>query len=143
MSTAADRYSDYLHGVPLNTELAGVREGRVELIHQAPFPPAQLPADTEVALKALTRKDRILLRELYQAEGWPVLMRVLGIKLEEIRKRAITNSQHDPLENAANIAKDWAYVTIFERAVESLVGTVRNELETLSHEELAEREVRK
>ena len=135
MGNVFDRYNDFRHGIPLNPELAAVQQGKVSFHEPAQVSNEQPIHATEVAGKTITRSMRVLLRELRQHEGWPVLILILEKRVDEIRKNAITMSQDNPLKNKDAIAERWAYLQLGERFVESIDPMVQQELVKLEQEE--------
>lgn len=129
------RYQSYLSGEPLNDELAAIRQGKVVLMeNRDPVAHPQTGA-IEDAERPLSRAERLELKEMRLSDGWPVLMRLLQKRFQTLRKAAINMSQNDPLGNAGEIGKSWAYVTLYQRAKIDMETLLDEELKALMEEE--------
>lgn len=131
MSTNFDKY---MAGEPLNEELRALKEGRLPDI--GPFLVTG-PAATETELpgkpkRALTRDERLALKDLRHSQAWPVLQFLLKRATLSHIESATLLSQDDPLGKSDEVTQLWAYVKIFKRAhaeFNLLVGAEISELE--------------
>lgn len=126
MAEERTAFERYMHGEPLNDELAALRAGepdRLPTAAQASRPPI-LNAD-----RGLTMTERAHLRELRAHEGWPVLLR-LAQKVFTLRQQSVISmSQADPLENSAAIGRQWAQLVMYRQGVADLLDVaVTNEV---------------
>lgn len=102
----------YLHGLPVNDELAAMRRGG-----DVPLPgktrPAPPPIDSPD--RELTQAERAALRELRLHEGWPVYQRLLEKLFRMHEKGAINVSGANPLGNAIAVVNAWAYLAMYKQ----------------------------
>jgi hypothetical protein len=113
-------HEKFLQGIPLTDELAAVRGGREEQPKPSSAAPRKAHDDLD---RELTRAQRLDLKEMVEMPGWELFLR-LGEKAVRLHKNyAISKSQDDPLANRDEIAEAWAYLKLFQRAVQEL-GTV-------------------
>jgi hypothetical protein len=109
-------FEKYLRGDPLNEELAKLRAGQMEdpIPYFQPFPQLseQLAAD-----HPLNDDDRQLLREARANGTLATLMQLEKRFLQQLIRSATIVSEADPLANADEISRTWAYVMMFRRAI--------------------------
>ena len=134
---ALERFERYLQRDPLNEELAAVQRGELP-----PAPEATIPLQTEATVQrpealrgALTRAERVALRELRQSEGYPILQELLKKRFQVFEKRAITISKVDPLLNKDMIAKEWAYLGAMDQVMMDMEAVIAAELKILWEQE--------
>jgi hypothetical protein len=134
---ALGRFEKYLQHDPLNEELAAVQRGELP-----PVQDAELPQQAEAAVQrpealrgALTRAERVALRELRQSEGYAILQELLRKRFQQIEKGAITISKVDPLQNKDEIAKQWVYLGAFAQAMLEIDALMAAELKILWEQE--------
>ena len=142
MSTAARSeaeifgdYERYRLGQPLTPELAELREGPKQTL---PALPVQA-APGEPLTRALSREDRVALREVLQAPGWEIFRRLQQRALRTHVESATTLSQEDPLGNSSEVAEAWAYVKIYRRALADMATLLEAEVAELAEQERSER----
>jgi hypothetical protein len=121
-------HEKFLQGIPLTDELAAVREGRGEQAKPSPAAPRRAQGDPD---RELTRGERLELKEMVEMPGWE-LFRRLGEKAVRFHEKcAIAKSQNDPLANRDEIAAEWAYLKLFQRAMMELQTMVSVEIAEL------------
>jgi hypothetical protein len=120
-------HEKFLMGIPLTDELAAVRDGREEQPKAATSPRRpQNDLDRE-----LTRAQRLELKEMVEMPGWELFLQLAEKATRAHQKYAIAKSQDDPLANKDQIAAEWAYVKLFQRAVLELGLIVTTEIAEL------------
>ena len=121
----------YLAGVPLNPELAALKDGRTEEPGAAQETLRRAPV--EEPDRELTTAERMDLREMRILPGWPILARLLEKTCRIHEKAAIILAQGDPLKDRDAIAEAFGYAKMYRRA--------KGELELMVDAELAELEL--
>ena len=131
-------FERYALGIPLNEELAALKDGR-DPINLAPaavkdgslrdFNYVPL-GDTDVE-RDLTWSERVELKELRLSRGWPILLRLLEKSSHRLEKSAITASKGDPLGRNPATGERWMERNMFEMAVKALPKLVAREIEAL------------
>jgi hypothetical protein len=124
-------HEKFLQGVPLNEELAAVREGKEPQTTAAARNAAAQRRAHDDDDRGLTRAERLDLKEFREMPGWELFLRIADKCVRLHQKRAISLSQDDPLVNRDAIASAWAYVKILRRAVAELEAIVNAEVEQL------------
>lgn len=111
-------WEKWIKGEPLNEELAALREGRALPAEQpqAPFAQRQEPTEWDLE-KPLTRADMADLRELRNSRGFAVFILLQKRALRMHERSAISRSKQSPLANSSSVAEEWAYLTMYERAL--------------------------
>ena len=112
---------EYLAGRPLAPWLADVREGREPGIEPGDAPEGKL----EAAAGRMTRKKRLLLRDVTREPGWQVFEELLAGLGEKREKEAVELSKDDPISNEKAIAAEWAYVATDKRVLTDIRAKVR------------------
>jgi len=126
-NAAIDRLRMYHEGKPLTPELAEIKEGRqtqeaASKVRTMPHPSLHDP------MRELTNTERGILRELKLHPGWAVLQRLKEKSLQMHVSNAISKSQIDPLGEADQVVKAWAYVTMIRRVYHELEVMIEVEL---------------
>lgn len=124
-------HEKYLQGIPLNSDLQKLSEGR------DPQPtPASKPQkrSTETIDRPLNRRERLDLKEWKEMPGYEVFLRLAENTVRMHESHAISMSQNDPLANRDSIANAWAYVKVLRQAVSSLELVVENAVAELEKE---------
>ena len=126
--SALTNHEKYLAGEPLTEELEALKRG--ETPAEAVMQPEGLTGQGSAVdiARAISREDRIALREMRQGAGWPVLQRILQKIVYSEEQMTITISQEDPLGNKEEIANHWAYVALFKRMLAKMNFAVELEL---------------
>jgi hypothetical protein len=83
----------------------------------------------------LTDSDRKHLRDMMRGAGFGVAMRIWQAYLDAAIDTAQRASRQDPLTNAQELARKWAYVGILEQALLSLKSGIAFELNLLNDKE--------
>lgn len=132
------RYSDFLTGKPLNDELAAVQLGDVHFTEETTTDFVTGTAKSvQVRENELTRAERVELREFRQSGGWSLAMQLLEKRFQNLHKRAISMGEDDPLEKRDALAKEWAYVMMYRRAMIEFQMLIDAELKALWETEKA------
>lgn len=129
-------HEKYAMGIPLNDELAALKDGRDPIkLQESPFPAAGRDVASEVGLEEverdLTRSERVELKELRLSRGWPILLRLLEKSSLRLKKSAITASEGDPLGRDPKTGERWMERNMFELARNALPKLVQREMEAL------------
>lgn len=132
------QFEDYLQGKPLTPELAAMKRG--EDPEGAPASRASkiavMPGGKAVA-RELDDNDRESLRRLKLEPGWPILLRMLDMRLqnqEDAVKRASKDSPFD-----GKVPGLWAEIKALEAVRLSITAMIDNEIQILEQNEAAER----
>ena len=131
---SGENYLKYLRGEPLNEELAKVRAGHYadsELLQIA----QQIDEDPVLAIenpeKPLTRDERVALKEIRIAPGWPVLIKVMERLLVAQRRIATSLSEADYKVTGEELASAWLPVQIWKKLIVQMNYAVVMEIEPL------------
>jgi hypothetical protein len=124
----------YLAGVPLNEELAALREGRA--VDAEPPAAWQRPAAADNEDRELTRDERELLREAKANGTFTTFMRLQRKALKIHIRSATMESETDPLRFPQDVASAWAYVKMFRRAIGEIGMLVDAEIAKLEGDKL-------
>jgi hypothetical protein len=107
-------YEKYLAGEPVNEELAELKNNLTQNRAQ-PANSAEKQESRQIDGE-LTRSERVALKELRMAPGWAILQRLLE-KIAKVQEQsAIVLSKNDPLGRSTEIANEWAYLQMMNRA---------------------------
>lgn len=137
---ATSNFEKYLAGEPLNDELAAIKAGQLpELRGLAGMPnlnqaQAAEPRPLTDPERELTREERIALREIRQAPGWPVLQRLLEKSTIAHTKAAIALSQDDPLGSGTELNQMWVIVKLWKQTIAELNWAVAVEMQRSEEE---------
>lgn len=128
-----DAFETYLAGVPLNEDLAALRDGRSlpEPAVESPGWKAQEPTEWELE-KPLTRGDLADLREFRNHPGFALFIRLQKLALRKHEQQAILKSKQAPLLQKDEVAQEWALLSMYERALKeqtALIDAMIAELE--------------
>jgi hypothetical protein len=129
-------YEKFAQNMPLNEELAALKEGRdpVEFAQAAgrnAVAAAENPEDGDELLRPLTRGEQVDLKELRLSRGWPILLRLLEKSFHRLERSAITASIGDPLQRDPETGKRWVERNMFELAKNALPKLVKREIDEL------------
>jgi hypothetical protein len=132
---ASSNFEKYLAGEPLTPELAALKAGRLPDIFGI-FTQSPAPAAAEVKAldleRDLTRDERIALRELRLAPGWPVLQKLFERATIQHTKAATALSQEQPL--GAEISQIWLTVKLRRQVIAELNLAVAVEMQAIEEE---------
>lgn len=128
--TIPSMFERYSRGVPLNEELAALRDGAGQQPTQAAPGRTRLDLVEDVE-RELERSERLALKEMVMSPGWTVLRRLLEKSFHRQKKGAISVSQDDPLGNAQKIAEVWAYVKALDRVKHEIPVMVQAEIDEM------------
>ena len=109
-------FEKYLAGVPLNDELAAIRDGRAADVEPPIFPWQSKPAAAGDDDRELTRDERELLKEAKTNGMFTTLVRLQRKALKIHIRSATMESETDPLKTPTDVVNAWAYVKMYRRA---------------------------
>lgn len=125
----------FMQGIPLNAELEAVRDGKDAAAQRSAQPQQPVRRAMDDPQRELTRSERLDLKEMKDMPGWEVFLRLAEKATLLHQKSAITRSQDDPLTNRDQIASEWAYVKLFQRATQELEYMVEAEVAVLENQQ--------
>jgi hypothetical protein len=135
------KLEDFLNGVPLNDENAKLRslyydEDFVRTLKDN-LPKANHGAKQldNVPLEEFNDDDREWLRRLSGEPGWQILRRFVNTGIAQRERKAVLMSQQDPIGNAGNLVKEWAYVASMKDAVRLIFDRVDQEVLVLQQKQ--------
>lgn len=126
-------HEKYLQGLPLNDELAALREGREPQPPRRPVLVERRSYDDPE--RELTRPERLDLKEFWEMPGQKLYMRMAEKAIHVHEKHAISLSHDDPLGNRDKLAEAWAYTNMFRRVARELELMVAAEILQLENEQ--------
>lgn len=118
MADTTNSLDRYLAGLPLSDDNAALMEGREPAIHAG--------GEAKAKHSSLHDDEKEWLRRLVNEPGFGVLLKVLESSIQRREDGAKVLSSIDPLGNAAEIAKEWAYVAIQRQVLQEIQNTVRD-----------------
>jgi hypothetical protein len=128
MAANISNLEKYLAGLPLNDELAALRDGRGADAEPVipPWLPGMAPGRDED--RDLNRDERETLREAKIAGVFTVVGKLQRKALKIHTQSATIESEIDPLRFPQDVASQWAYVKMFRRAIAEMGMLVEAEI---------------
>jgi len=132
------QFEDYLQGKPLTPELAAMKRG--EDPEDAPASRTSkvvvMPGVKAVA-RELDDNDRESLRRLKLEPGWPILLRMLDMRLQNQEDAVKRVSKDSPFDG--KVPGLWAEIKALEAVRLSITAMIDNETQILEQNEAAKR----
>ena len=125
-----NQFEKYLKGVPLNEELAALKNGEMEQVHIH-----RAVEQSRVDHRELDDLDREHLRRLRVEPGWPIFLNLIDKDIKTQEDMVKDSSMDNPLGNRERIAEDWAYVAIMKRVRNRAVSLIDAEVKKLEVEQ--------